>query len=76
MREIQFQRDELGRINVVNAGNMQWRVQRNELGEIVRMVPADIAPSQPVVEPAELNQAREYQPGTPRKLYGNDPEEA
>ena len=64
--EFQLQRDELGRINVVNAGNMQWRVQRNELGEIVRLIPSDIAPMPPAIEPAEINQMR------PRKLYGND----
>ena len=49
--ELSFQRDELGRINLVNMGNTQFRVQRNELGEIVRLVPADIAPVLPAIEP-------------------------
>jgi hypothetical protein len=64
--EIQFQRDELGRVNVVNAGNLQFRVQRNEVGQIVRMVPADTAPMPPGIEPPALAAARKYQPGTPR----------
>ncbi|MNE99367.1 hypothetical protein D3C80_1980360 [compost metagenome] len=53
--ETQFQRDELGRVNVITVGTMQFHVQRNELGQVVRMVPADIAPLPPVVAPAEIN---------------------
>lgn len=40
--EVQFQRDELGRIALVDMGTVQWRVQRNEVGQIVRMVPSDM----------------------------------
>ncbi|WP_141234423.1 hypothetical protein [Pseudomonas sp. Irchel s3b6] len=64
--EMSFQRDELGRINLVNAGLMQWRVQRNEVGQIVRMVPADIAPMPPAIAPPVLAEARTYDPGTSR----------
>lgn len=62
--EMQFQRDELGRVNVVNMGTMQFHVQRNEVGQIVRLVPADIAPVPPAI-PYEAA-AREYKPGAPR----------
>lgn len=58
--ELQFQRDELGRIALVDVGFCQWRVQRNGLGQIVRMVPADIAPMPPAIEPPFLASAREY----------------
>ncbi|MHA6232728.1 hypothetical protein [Pseudomonas fluorescens group sp. PF-69] len=61
--ELQFQRDELGRVAMVDAGFMQWRVQRNEVGQIVRMVPADIAPIPPAIEPPYLGKARQYQDG-------------
>ncbi|VVQ05077.1 hypothetical protein [Pseudomonas fluorescens] len=64
--ELHFQRDELGRINIVNAGDMQWRVQRNELGDIVRLVPADIAPMPPAIEPPALAASRAYKPPAPR----------
>lgn len=64
--EFHFQRDELGRISVINAGDRQFRVQRNELGDIVRMVPADIAPMPPAIEPPALAAAREYQPPAAR----------
>ena len=64
--ELHFQRDELGRINRVNAGDMQWVVQRNELGDIVRMVPADIAPMPPAIEPPALAASRQYQAPAPR----------
>jgi hypothetical protein len=47
--EIQFGRDELGRYNRVSMGDRQYYVQRNELGEIVRLVPADIAPMPPAL---------------------------
>ncbi|OPK06788.1 hypothetical protein [Pseudomonas sp. VI4.1] len=65
-REISLQRDELGRINIVNAGGMQWYAQRNELGDIVRLVPADITPMPPAIEPPALAAARKYNPGEPR----------
>jgi len=61
-----FQRDELGRIALVDVGFMQWRVQRNEVGQIVRMVPADIAPMPPAIEPPFLAKARQYRNGEPR----------
>jgi hypothetical protein len=64
--DIIFQRDELGRIALVDVGSCQWRVQRNGLGQIVRMVPADIAPMPPAIEPPFLAKARQYQPGEPR----------
>lgn len=64
-RTFQFQRDELGRVSTVSVGNLQFVAQRNELGQIVRIVPSDLAPMPPVVAPAALNRA-------PRKLYGND----
>ncbi|VVO87962.1 hypothetical protein PS903_02128 [Pseudomonas fluorescens] len=65
-REMHFQRDELGRINRVNVGNMQWVVQRNELGDIVRLTPSDIAPMPPAIQPPALAASRAYQPPAPR----------
>lgn len=52
MGEIQFGRDELGRIAQVSLGAMQFYVQRNELGQVMRMVPADIAPMPPCLPPS------------------------
>jgi len=65
--ETQFMRDELGRVNRITVGTMEFYVQRNQHGQVVRMVPAaDTAPLPPV-PPADINMA------VPRKLYGNDP---
>lgn len=64
--EFQFGRDELGRINRVDVGGMQWYAQRNELGQIVRMVPADLVPPPPAIEPPALAASRAYHPGEPR----------
>lgn len=64
--EFTFQRDELRRIAVISVDGEQWLVQRGAHGEIVRMIPADVAPMPPAIEPPELKQARQYRPGTPR----------
>jgi hypothetical protein len=64
--EFTFQRDELRRIAVISVDGEQWRVQRGAHGEIVRMVPIDTAPMPPAIEPPELKQARQYDPGTER----------
>lgn len=64
--EFQFGRDELGRINRVDVGGMQWYAQRNELGQITRMVPADLVPPPPAIEPPALAASRAYQLGEPR----------
>jgi hypothetical protein len=66
MREIQFQRDELGRVVTVSCGTLEFHVQRNPLGKIVRMVPSDIAPPPTAIEPPFKAEAREYNPGVPR----------
>lgn len=64
--EIQFMRDQLGRICMIDMGDVQFRVQRNPDGQIVRMVPADIVPMPPAIEPPYLAEARKYNPGEPR----------
>jgi hypothetical protein len=64
--EIQFQRDELNRVSVVSCGTMQFYVQRDQLGKIVRMVPSDIAPLPPAIKPPFKAEARKYDPGEPR----------
>ena len=64
--EFQFGRDELGRINRVDEGGMQWYAQRNELGQITRMVPTDLVPPPPAIEPPALAASRAYQPPAPR----------
>lgn len=53
--EVQLMRDELRRVNKITVGTMEFVVQRNELGQVVRMVPADIAPMPPAVPPADIN---------------------
>ncbi|WP_420170646.1 hypothetical protein ACN99C_11670 [Pseudomonas alloputida] len=53
--ECQLYRDELRRVNRISIGTMEFVVQRNEVGQVVRMVPADIAPLPPVVPPADIN---------------------
>ncbi|MFT5314851.1 MAG: hypothetical protein ACI9UK_000676 [Candidatus Krumholzibacteriia bacterium] len=40
---LQLKRDELGRVAVVNVGQLQYRVQRGVEGEIVALVPSDDA---------------------------------
>lgn len=55
--ETQFVRDELGRVNRILVGGMEFYVQRNQYGQAVRMVPADTAPLPPVVAPADFNRA-------------------
>jgi len=55
--ETQFVRDELGRVNRILVGGLEFYVQRNQRGQVVRMVPADIAPLPPVVAPADFNRA-------------------
>lgn len=61
-REVSFDRDEFGRVSAAHCGNFTLYCQRNELGQIVRMVPSDTTPMPPAVAPARIN----------RKLYGND----
>jgi hypothetical protein len=56
---LQLKRDELGRVAVVNIGQIQYRVQRGVEGEIVALVPSDDAAAvehagHPVL-PAPLN---------------------
>ncbi|MFG0324726.1 hypothetical protein ACF8EF_20720 [Pseudomonas sp. zjy_15] len=53
--ECQLYRDELRRVNRISIGTMEFVVQRNEVGQVVRMVPADIAPLPPAVPPADIN---------------------
>lgn len=53
--ESQLMRDELGRVNKITVGTMEFYVQRNPRGQAVRMVPADTAPLPPVVSPADIN---------------------
>jgi hypothetical protein len=65
-QEIQVQHDELGRICAATLGDQRYIVQRNELGQMVRLIPEDIAPPQPCVPPPALAAAREYDPGKPR----------
>lgn len=55
--ETQFVRDELGRVNRITVGTMEFYVQRNQRGQAVRIVPADTAPLPPVVAPADFNRA-------------------
>lgn len=64
--EFTFQRDELRRIAVISVDGEQWRVQRGAHGEIVRMIPADVAPMPPTITPPYKAAAREYDPGTER----------
>ncbi|MFK0090185.1 hypothetical protein ACIQUS_23180 [Pseudomonas sp. NPDC090755] len=66
MRDISFDRDEFGRICAAHCGNLTFFCQRNELGQVVRLIPSDVAPMPSAVAPAKVNQ--------PRKIYGNDPE--
>ncbi|MGR6454785.1 hypothetical protein ACU5P1_23550 [Pseudomonas plecoglossicida] len=54
--EISFDRDEFGRLSAAHCGNFTLYCQRNELGQVVRMVPSDIAPLPPVVRPAAINE--------------------
>lgn len=53
--EVQLMRDELRRVSRIIVGNLEFVVQRNELGQVVRMVPADTAPMPPAVPPADIN---------------------
>ncbi|MDH0707035.1 hypothetical protein N5D53_10955 [Pseudomonas sp. GD03862] len=53
--ECQLYRDELRRVNRISIGTMEFVVQRNEVGQVVRMVPADIAPLPPAAPPADIN---------------------
>ncbi|MCO8261749.1 hypothetical protein NC656_09330 [Pseudomonas asiatica] len=55
--ETQFVRDELGRVNRITVGTMEFHVQRNQRGQAVRIVPADTAPLPPPVPPADFNRA-------------------
>ena len=52
--EMTFERDELGRISKAFMGQTVLLVQRNELGQMVRLIPEDIAPPQPCVPPPAL----------------------
>jgi hypothetical protein len=54
--ETQLARDELGRVNKITVGTMEFYVQRNELGQAVRVVPSDTAPMPPVVQSAAINE--------------------
>lgn len=42
-----IERGEDGRATMVSIGSMQLRVQRDQLGRILRLVPADVVPPQP-----------------------------
>ncbi|WP_191830884.1 hypothetical protein [Pseudomonas fluorescens] len=53
--ETQFMRDALGRVNKISVGNLHFYVQRNELGQVVRMVPDDNGAFPPAIPPAEIN---------------------
>ncbi|TDF77708.1 hypothetical protein [Pseudomonas sp. H9] len=53
--ETQLMRDELGRVNKITVGTMEFYVQRNPRGQAVRVVPADTAPLPPAVPPADIN---------------------
>lgn len=59
-------RGEDGRAATIAIGSMQFRVMRDELGRIQRMVPADSVPPQPAIEPVELAGARQYREPEPR----------
>ncbi|HBM65943.1 MAG TPA: hypothetical protein DD418_20900 [Pseudomonas sp.] len=53
--EVQLMRDELRRVNKITVGNLEFYVQRNELGQIVRFVPEGTVPLPPAVPPADIN---------------------
>ncbi|WP_095195873.1 hypothetical protein [Pseudomonas sp. Irchel 3A7] len=70
---VQVFRDGAGLMRWLTVGDVKFEIQRDGADRIVGMRQVDESPVLPALDIAVKTEAR-YNPGVPRKLYGNTPE--